>query len=280
MKKVIAILIFFVFASDPGFAQQSGFNVDILPTNIGGKAEFKRMFEQALIYPATSLRKKIGGSVTINFAVMKDSSVTNVKINKPGVADLDSEAMRLFKLYQWVPAVRKEEYISANWSVTVDFDPQQYHKICEKRGFVNFSYLKEFKIDTTGNNQYFSKWEVDSTGKVYPSSEVLPTYPKGNYALQDFIKTNLEYPHAAQAANIQGAVLVRFVVEPNGLVTNIGIEKSIGGGCDQEAIRVLEMMLKWHPGRNGNKLVRVQMAIPFYFNLNNEFKDNSFGEQR
>ena len=79
--------------------------------------------------------------------------------------------------------------------------------------------------------------------------------------------------------SIQGTVVLRFVVEPSGLVTNIGIAKAVGGGCDQEAIRVLQM-IKWYPAKKNEKLVRAQMTFPFYFILNDEFRDNSGGEQK
>jgi protein TonB len=121
--------------------------------------------------------------------------------------------------------------------------------------------------------------KLDSTSNVYTVPEQFPMYPKGNYALQDFIKENLEYPRQAKLSNIQGTVLLRFVVEPSGLMTNIGIVKSIGGGCDQEALRILQM-IGWYPGKVNEKLARVQMTFPFYFILNEDFKDNSSGEQK
>jgi hypothetical protein len=63
------------------------------------------------------------------------------------------------------------------------------------------------------------------------------------------------------------------------MITNIGIEKSVGGGCDQEAIRLIEMT-KWRAGVLGNKWVRTYMTMPIYFMLNEDFKDNSGGEQK
>lgn len=107
----------------------------------------------------------------------------------------------------------------------------------------------------------------------------MPMYQKGTFALQDFIKENLEYPRQAQLSNIQGTVVVGFVVEPSGLPTNIGIVKSVGGGCDQEAIRIIEM-IKWYPAKNGDQLIRAYMTLPIYFVLNEDFKDNSAGEQK
>ena len=244
---------------------QSSLDVDVLPSNIGGKAEFKRVFEQELIYPESALKEKAGKKVSFSFIVIKDSSVVQIKLYGSGSPAIDAEALRLFKLFQWVPAIKDAQYVSASWSVTFNFDPSKYSKICRARGFQKFTYLNDSKID--------------SSGIINKAPEQLPMYQKGNYALQDFIKANLEYPKQAQLSNIQGTVVLRFVVEASGLVTNIGVQKTLGGGCEQEAMRVLEM-IKWYPGKNEGKLVRSQMSFPFYFILNDEFKDNSGGEQR
>jgi len=244
---------------------QSGFNVDVLPSNVGGKTEFKRMFEQEMIYPEKALKNKYYENVTINFVIKKDSSVANVKLEMKGDRETDEEAMRLFYLYQWVPAMKEGQFVDANWSVTFNFDPTKYAKICKNRGFTKFKYLPDVKID--------------STGKIYSKGVQMPMYEKGNFALQDFIKDNLEYPRQAQLSNIQGTVVLSFIVEPSGLMTNIGVEKSVGGGCDQEAVRVLEL-IKWYPGKHDDKLARIKMTFPVYFILNEDFKDNSSGEQK
>ena len=265
MKKIIrTALLIFSFTSTGSYAQSES-NVDVLPTNIGGKAEFKRVFEQELIFPESALKDKIERKVTIGFVVNKDSSVTNIIAPKSESPEIDAEAMRIFKLFQWVPAIKEGQFITSKWSVTFDFEPGKYIKICRERGFKNFSYLPNLKID--------------SSGFIYKNPDQLPMYQKGNYALQDFIKDNLEYPKQAQISNIQGIVVLQFVVEPSGLVTNIGVSKTVGGGCDQEAIRVLQM-IKWYPAKKNGKLVRSQMTFPFYFVLNDEFRDNSGGEQK
>lgn len=262
MKKISIALLFLVSLN--GWAQ-SATDVDVLPINVGGKAEFKRVFEQELIFPEVALKEKAERKVSISFMIMKDSSVAQIKVYGSGSPAIDAEALRLFKLFQWVPAIKDSHYVSASWTVSFNFDPAKYSKICRARGFQKFTYLADSKID--------------SSGIIYKNPEQLPMYQKGNYALQDFIKENLEYPKQAQLSNIQGTVVLRFTVEPSGLMTNIGVEKTLGGGCEQEAIRILEM-IKWYPGKNNGKLVRAQMSFPFYFILNDEFKDNSGGEQR
>ena len=263
MKKYSLFIVLVILSAYTCMAQVVS-NVDVEPTNIGGKEEFKRVFEQEMIYPTASLNKKIGGKEVITFILKKDSTITDIKIDNSLSKDIDVEAMRMLRLYQWIPGIKSGHYVDSKWSVVFDFDPEKYSKICKKRGFVKFKYLPKMK--------------VDSTEKVYTTPEQFPMYPKGNYALQDFIKENLEYPRQAQLSNIQGTVVLRFVVEPSGLMTNIGIVKSVGGGCDQEALRILQM-INWYPGKYDEKLARVQMTFPFYFILNADFKDNSAGEQ-
>lgn len=264
MKKTVLIALWLLSGLGYTFAQET-FNVDVLPTNVGGKAEFKRVFEQELIYPKKSLAQKVDGKVTITFTVLKDSTVKDVLVTETPSADLADEAMRIFKYYLWVPAMKNGVYVNTNWSVAFHFDSGKYDKICKERGFRQVKYLPKMK--------------VDSSLVIHKTAEQMPMYQKGTFALQDFIKENLEYPRQAQLSNIQGTVVVGFVVEPSGLPTNIGIVKSVGGGCDQEAARIIEM-IKWYPAKNGDQLIRAYMTLPIYFVLNEEFKDNSAGEQK
>jgi len=261
MKKILFLSL--LFAGLTGIAQ-TNFNVESLPTNAGGKAEFKRVFEQELIYPKASLAKKIDGKVTIAFTLRKDSTATDLVVTESPADDIKAEALRLFKYYQWIPAVKNGAYVTTKWEVSFNFDSGKYDKICKERGYRQFKYLP--------------KMQVDSSMKIYEAAEQMPMYQKGNFALQDFIKENLEYPRQAQLSNIQGTVMVSFVVEPSGLPTNVCVTKSVGGGCDQEALRIIQM-IKWYPAKNGDKLVRAQMSYPIYFVLNDDFKDNSAGEQ-
>jgi TonB family protein len=261
-KRNVVLLIVSSFILSSCFAQL-GYSVDALPSNIGGSSELKRIFRQELMYPSQSLKKKEAGKVVIDFIILMDSTVSAVHIKKSVSPGIDAEALRLFKLIQWYPAVKDRAPISGSWSTSFEFDPQKYAKICKERGYDRFPYLS--KADTSG------------TIEKYP--EQLPMYPQGNFALKDFIKENLEYPRQAQLGNLQGKVVLRFIVEPSGLMTNIGVKEYVGGGCEEEAIRILQL-IKWYPAKKNGQLVRVKMTYPFYFVLNDEFKDNSAGEQK
>src|SRR3954470_2645926 len=107
-KHPFSLFILLLFAVNS--IAQNGFTVEVFPTNIGGKEEFKRVFEQELIYPEKALQNGYYEKVTINFDVNKDSSVSNIQLQMHGDKEIDAEAIRIFRLYKWVPAIREGQY--------------------------------------------------------------------------------------------------------------------------------------------------------------------------
>jgi len=97
--------------------------------------------------------------------------------------------------------------------------------------------------------------------------ENMPEYPGGEAEMYKFIREIIKYPRMAKEMGISGRVFVTFVVERDGSVTDVQILRGIGGGCDEEAIRVIEAMPIWSPGRQRGKPVRVQYRMPIKFTL-------------
>jgi len=107
----------------------------------------------------------------------------------------------------------------------------------------------------------------DEKPQVLPYSEVLPSFPGGEKALLEFLANNLMYPVAAAEQGIQGRVIVRFTVNANGSVTDISVMRSEDSSLDKEAIRVVEKMPKWEPGKQGGQAVAVYYTLPILFKL-------------
>ncbi len=103
--------------------------------------------------------------------------------------------------------------------------------------------------------------------EIFTVVESMPEFPGGPGKMLEFIATNIKYPPMARESGIQGRVFVNFVVEPDGSVSNVNIIRGIGGGCDEEAIRVVKTMPKWTPGRQRGKAVRVSFNLPVRFTL-------------
>jgi len=103
---------------------------------------------------------------------------------------------------------------------------------------------------------------------IFTVVEDQPSYPGGEEARIRYLQENLRYPQMAREAGIQGTVFVTFVVERDGSVTDVRILRGIGGGCDEEAVRVVQNMPRWNPGRQRGQPVRVQFNMPIRFVLN------------
>lgn len=103
--------------------------------------------------------------------------------------------------------------------------------------------------------------------KVLEKAEVMPEFPGGDQALFDFVSKNVVYPEEAKDKEIAGRVLVSFVVEKDGSIGEVKVVQGIGGGCDEEAVRVVKAMPKWKPGKDKGKPVRVSYVMPFTFKL-------------
>jgi len=103
--------------------------------------------------------------------------------------------------------------------------------------------------------------------EVFLVVENAPAFPGGDAARMKFLQDNIKYPVMAKESGIQGTVYVTFVVERSGAVTDVKILRGIGGGCDEEAVRVVKNMPKWEPGKQRGKPVRVQFNMPIKFTL-------------
>lgn len=111
---------------------------------------------------------------------------------------------------------------------------------------------------------------IEETEEVAPPllfANKMPAFPGGPQALQEYLKKETQYPPAAREARAQGKVMVQFVVEKDGSVSDIRVLASVFPALDQEAIRVCKGMPKWEPGENNGKKVRVFYTMPFEFSL-------------
>ena len=103
--------------------------------------------------------------------------------------------------------------------------------------------------------------------EIFKIVEEMPSFPGGEAKLMEYVSKNIKYPQIARETGIQGRVFVNFVVEPDGSVSNVTVLRGIGGGCDEEAMRVVKNMPKWKPGKQRGKAVRVQYMLPVNFRL-------------
>lgn len=124
-------------------------------------------------------------------------------------------------------------------------------------------------------NRVFLTWAIfvcvlssfAQNGQVYDTVDTPPVYPGGKEALASYLGNNLKYPVLAEVEGIQGKVTVSFVVEKDGSVNDAKVINSVHPLLDKEAMRVVNAMPKWTPGRKGDQIVRVRYSLPVSFRL-------------
>lgn len=130
--------------------------------------------------------------------------------------------------------------------------------------------------DVTGNDEEHGKDIADlkqvvtqavEEEKPYEVVEQMPTFPGGPEALMQYISKNLKYPVIAQENGTQGRVICQFVVGKDGSVQDVRVVRSLDPYCDKEAIRVIQSLPKWIPGKQNGRAVPVYYTVPIMFKL-------------
>ena len=103
--------------------------------------------------------------------------------------------------------------------------------------------------------------------KVFDVVEEMPSFPGGQGALMSYLASNIKYPVVAQENGVQGRVIVSFVVERDGSISDVKVARSVDPSLDREAQRVVKSMPKWKPGKQNGSAVRVKYTVPVVFRL-------------
>lgn len=118
--------------------------------------------------------------------------------------------------------------------------------------------------------------DIDGTSKVvaevveekpYTYVEQMPAFPGGELELQKYLAKNIRFPAAAQRAGIEGIVFIAFTVSKNGEISDIQVQKDLGYGTGDEAVRVIKTMPKWNPGKQNGRAVPVRFTVPVRYSI-------------
>jgi protein TonB len=160
------------------------------------------------------------------------------------------------------PVIKPDEMVSE------EEEPKMQKEVVEEKaaiGTVNFDKgTDDVAAPIANNNSKITEEEE----KPFAVDEQMPQFPGGEAEMMKFIHSTLKYPVIAQEMGVSGTVIVQFVVGRDGKISRIKVMRGIGSGCDEEAIRVLEKMPTWNPGKQGGKPVMVSYTVPFKFVLN------------
>ena len=221
----------------------------------GDTKQVNDFIAEEMQYPESALKEGIQGIVLLKFLVDKDGTIKNLSVVKSVCPEIDAEAMRIFRMLLWEPASKLGYKIVSEQDFQIKFDVKKYHRVCKQRGYEKSTNPFE---------------PVDTSNFIYTSAAIekapKPVFTDKDMTLNQFIGKNIIYPEAAYKQDISGKVTLGFIVEPTGRISNIIIIKPVGGGCSQEAIRLLKL-LHWLPGIKNEMAVRTQTSLEISFSL-------------
>ena len=212
----------------------------------GGYALYKFKSDN-IKYPDAAKSNLLEGSVTVQFIVNENGSISDFQIPASGgiSPSIDAEALRVAKLMPaWQPGKENGRVVKVRTSTSFNF----------------------YMTSSSNSN-------VAAPKEVFVVVEEMPVFPGGDSTLIKFISSNIQYPKNAKEKNIQGRVILKFCVTYEGKITKVGVLKGVNQELDFEAIRVIKMLPQWQPGMQGGKPVNVWFSVPVTFKLDSPTTD-------
>ena len=232
------------------------------PEPVSGKQLTKEYFAQNLVYPEADLQQGNSGKVVVSLHIDTEGLGSNYKVKSSFSEAASPIAIDLVRTILWKPAMRNGLPIEYDMDYEVEFNAKSYKRYWKRHERVALPLTLE--ADTSFN--IYEVKQLEQVGRPYFADG-------GNIA--NYIFSNLRYPAEAKEREIQGTVRLSFVVETNGSVSNIVIVNSVGGGCDNEAVRLIQET-HWLPAEKDGKYVRSKNMQDITFSIGNRnFQDGN-----
>jgi TonB family protein len=217
---------------------------NVMPEFPGGESAFIKFRSDNINYSPELKSLGVEGFVMVGIDIDKNGSLSNFRIERGASPSLDAEALRVAKL---MPAFEpgKEKGRPVKFKISIPFT-----------FFATPMQLPEIK-----------------EGDPFVVVEEMPMFPGGDSLLLDYLIKNTKYPETAKANNIQGRVIIRFCVTEVGGVDRVSVLKGVSPELDAEAIRVVNTLPAFKPGKQGGKPVSVWYMVPITFALGPKSSD-------
>ena len=252
------------YASQPKAEEQGEIFqvVEEQPMFPGGMQEMMKYMQKEIQYPQEALDKGIGGKVVVQFVVNKDGSITDANVVKSIDPTLDAEALRVVNsMPNWTPGKQKGEPVRVRLTLPIAFGVS---KGGDPASGTTHTYTKTTVVKNEAPTQ-----EKTAEDDIVNVPENIPEYPGGMKELMKYLSMNIRYPKEAQDKGIQGRVVVQFVVNKDGSICDAKVVKPVDPQLDAEALRVVNAMPNWTPGKDKGEPVRTRFTLPVSFRLAN-----------
>ena len=216
--------------------------VEKMPEYPGGSVELLKFLAQNIQYPEMARKENIQGLVVVQFIIGKDGTIIDPHVVHGIGGGTNEEALRVVKtMPKWKPGLQKGQEVNVQFNLPIRF-------------------MLEGKVEEK---------KVDAPREIFRVVERMPAYEDGQEGLLQFLAKNINYPKVAKDNGVEGMVVVQYIIETDGRVSGAKVVKGIGAGCDEEALRVVNLT-RWTPGMQNNKVVPVQFNLPIRFKLDDK----------
>ncbi|WP_436414252.1 TonB family protein [Petrimonas sp.] len=232
--------------------------VENQPEFPGGNTALMNFISENIVYPKIAQENGIQGRVITNFIIEKDGSLSDIQVVRGVDPSLDKEAVRLIAaMPKWTPGTQRGNKVRVRYLLPIVFRLSGND--------ANVEVDKETQQKQEMLNAAIQK--IVGNDEIFVVVEEQPEFPGGNAAMMNFISENIRYPKEAHQKGIQGRVITNFVVMKDGSISNVQIMRGVDALLDAEAIRVLESMPVWKPGKQRGEPVNVRFTLPVVFRL-------------
>ena len=210
-------------------------------------------------YPDSALLAKIEGRVTLGFVVDKEGNISHIEVKKSVHPLLDAEALRIVRMFpKMKPGVDRGEMVKVLYVLPIVFRLSGGVPLQETRAAFDLSQV-----------QY--KENMAQRPNIFQVVDRMPEFVGGDDALINFLHEHIQYPDSARIKGVTGRVLVGFIVNEDGSLSDIALRKSLDPLLDAEALRVVKKFPRFYPGLQKGKPVRVSYVLPIVFKLPNVY---------
>lgn len=231
-----------------------------MPIYPGGEKALLKFITNNLEYPKSAQEAEIEGRVIVGFVVDRDGSVTHVEVRKGIDPALDNAAVDVVKkMPKWIP-VKQRVYLTLPIDFRLERDTQK-----EAISLDTIVSDKEEGIDIKELRDSIITVEEEVEEEPYHIVEQMPIFPGGEKSMYKFISDSLKCPVKLFDSNIQGSVVVRFIVKSDGSVADVRLLRKLDPDFDKEVVEMIKKMPKWIPGKHKGKAVSIYypLRIPF-----------------
>lgn len=223
---------------------------------VGGVRAYAQFLADHQRYPGRALQQGVQGTVPVSFVVDKTGDISEVQVTRPLSPELDAEALRLVRSGpHWVPARHRGQVVRQRVSVPVSF-------------VLSPAAAPPARPATpAGAAATATAAPPDSDAPLAVVPDVPAQPVGGNEVFFDWIQKNQLYPRLARQRKIQGRVMVEFMVQPDGALTDARVLKKMGSGLDEEALRLIKTAPKWAPATYKGRPLKQKLVLPVIFQL-------------